>query len=88
MQAQPPPRRDATYSRKDRLYSEKLAPNKNEFRLSKTSLLWIKRLVIVVGVAIAVATTLAFLGVFDKDTLAPPLDNPKLDQAIKENFSK
>ena len=77
---QPPPRRDSNYSRKDRLYSEKLLPKKGEFRVSKSTLLWFKRIAVVGGAVVAILLVLALIAVVNESNGLPPVENPKLDR--------
>jgi hypothetical protein len=76
----PPPRRDSTYSKKDRLYSEKSLPQKGELRVSKTTLLWFKRLALVVGVVVAILAALALIVLVNQPTTIPNIENPRLDR--------
>jgi hypothetical protein len=77
----PPPRRDSNYSRKDRFYSEKLLPKKGELRVSKTTLVWLKRGALIVGVIVAILAAMALIVLVNQPEALAPIDNPKLDRA-------
>jgi len=77
----PPPRRTTASSGNDSRTHAKAATTKKSFRVSKTTLTWIKWLALVVGIIVAIASTVALIKAFNDEPL-PKIDNSGLDAAV------
>ena len=53
---------------------------KKEFRVSRKTLTWLKRLALVVGIIVALLTTVGLMMLFNLASNPPKITNPKLDQ--------
>jgi len=75
-----PPRRTVTSLGNDRETAAKVATTKKDFRVSKTTLTWVKRLTLVIGIIVAILSTVALIEALNDEPL-PKIDNPGLDAA-------
>ena len=53
---------------------------KKEFRVSRRTLTWMKRLALMAGIAIALLATIGLMMLFNVAVNPPHITNPKLDQ--------
>jgi len=77
----PPRRRDISPGRDNRKLS-RAATAPKEFRLSRTTIRWLKRAALLVGIVLAVLLTVALLKAVYTGITIPKIDNPLLDAAV------